>query len=99
MPYKAGLIKPRGWQPRPISPKLRGYDREHRAWRRLILERDPICKLCGKQPSSHADHIQSIKDRPELRLSLGNGRGLCPSCHSAVTAKYDGGFGNARKNK
>lgn len=98
MPYRARVLKPLNWQPK--QPKLRpkprdaGYDRDHRAWRKQVLALYPICVDCRQAPSSHADHVIPIRVRPELRLDVRNGIGRCHSCHSRVTCKFDGGFGN-----
>jgi len=98
VPFKAQVLRPLNlpaYEPKPrLSAKDRGYDADHRFWRKAILARDQICRRCGNARASHADHIVSISKRPDLRLDLRNGRGLCASCHSVVTAKHDGGFGN-----
>ena len=45
--------------------------------RRKVLERDPICKLCGVRPSTHCDHIEAKTDaHAEDRL-----QGVCAICH------------------
>jgi len=45
--------------------------------RRKVLERDPICKLCGVRPSTHCDHIEAKTDaHAEDRL-----QGVCAPCH------------------
>ncbi len=63
-----------GWQ---------GSDRKSRLpsnWatiRRKVLDRDPICKLCGVRPSTHCDHIEAKTDaHAEDRL-----QGVCEPCH------------------
>ncbi len=64
----------------------RGYGALHRKWRRIILNRDPVCKICGRAPSTEADHI----DGNNRNLSLENGQGLCKTCHSKKTVKEQG---------
>lgn len=66
-------------------------------WKRVRLEalrRDRyICQLCGAKclgkkrgkPSPEVDHIQPVKDRPDLAYELSNLRTLCKSCHSRHT--------------
>jgi len=100
VPYKAVTLKPAivVYRKARLSAKDRGYDREHRAWRKAILERDPICRMCGSERSTHADHIISVSKRPDLRLELSNGQGLGQRCHSIKTASQDGGFGNPIKS-
>ena len=39
------------------------------------------------------DHVVTIAERPDLRLSLENVATLCKACHSKKTAREDGGFG------
>ncbi|WP_441635126.1 HNH endonuclease signature motif containing protein [Cupriavidus sp. YAF13] len=67
------------------------------AWRRIregVLRRDPLCAECKKRhrvtAATVVDHIDgdSTNDDPS------NHQGLCASCHSAKTARQDGGFGN-----
>jgi 5-methylcytosine-specific restriction enzyme A len=45
-----------------------------------MLERDPICALCGQAPSEEVDHAGSKYDH-----SLGNLRGVCRPCHKRRT--------------
>lgn len=74
----------------------RGYGTAHRRrFRTAVLERDPICKVCGKALSQHADHHP--RTRREL-VAAGldpndpqYGRGLCGPCHSSETAKHQPG--------
>ena len=78
--------------------------RGHRRFRRLVLTRDPLCVLClaeGRTAvATEADHWPI--DRRELQargLAVNdpdNGRGLCKSCHSKETAKYQPGGWAAR---
>ncbi|MFF7308164.1 HNH endonuclease signature motif containing protein [Streptomyces sp. NPDC008137] len=63
-----------GWQ---------GSDRKARlpsGWAKIrarILERDPICTLCGVRPSTHCDHIVAkADDHGEQGL-----QGVCGPCH------------------
>ena len=69
----------------------RGYGGQWRQIRKLVLLRDPICKLCGQAPSIEADHIkprsQGGTDDPS------NLQGACKPCHSRKTAVSDGRWG------
>ena len=69
----------------------RGYGGRWRQLRRLVLLRDPICKICGQVPSTEADHKvprrQGGTDTPD------NLQGACKPCHSRKTAVSDGGLG------
>lgn len=56
----------------------------HRQWRRAVLARDPVCKMCGAARSVIADHIVPIAHGGSWDLS--NGQGLCRRCHNHKTA-------------
>ncbi|MGI9460517.1 MAG: HNH endonuclease [Pirellulales bacterium] len=70
----------------------RGYcSRQHRAWRKAILNRDNFkCRGCGRvlhdSSQLHADHIIPIEEGGP-RYSLDNGQTLCISCHGIKTSK------------
>jgi len=77
--------------------RARGYDSAHEAWRRQVLAREPICRDPDRR-HPHIEQLSVVADHivPLTRggsWSLENGQGLCRSCHSAKTVKYDGGFG------
>jgi 5-methylcytosine-specific restriction protein A len=60
-----------------------------KAWqiqRRIVLARDPICRICGEQPSTEVDHVKAIEDGGSL-LSLDNLQGACHGCHSSKTRR------------
>ncbi len=65
------------------SASERGYDRRWQRLRKLILHRDPICKICDRVSSTDVDHIipkaQGGEDTEE------NLQGLCHACHSKKT--------------
>ena len=48
------------------------------------LYNDPYCNSCGKI-ATEVDHIISIKERPDLRLTSSNFASKCKSCHSRKT--------------
>lgn len=56
---------------------------EYREWRTTVFKRDNYtCCFCGCRGGKiHADHINSFRNYPELRLEVSNGRTLCVSCH------------------
>jgi 5-methylcytosine-specific restriction protein A len=60
--------------------------------RERVLVRDPVCRICNRAPSRHADHIIPLARGGTNHES--NYQGTCHSCHSAKTASHDGGFGN-----
>lgn len=69
----------------------RGYDAAWKKCRALFVKVHPVCSVpgCGKQ-TSDVDHVQSVRDRPDLRLSWSNLRPFCHPHHSARTAKDQG---------
>ena len=71
------------------SSVKRGYGRRHQRWRKMILARDPLCKiaaLCdGTAPSMEADHIIPLSRGGDW--SMENGQGACQRCHSWKTRK------------
>jgi 5-methylcytosine-specific restriction protein A len=73
----------------------RGYGASWRAIRAEVIVRDPICRICHRNPSTDADHVV-----PRSRGGtddLTNLQGTCHGCHSSKTAREDDGFGNARR--
>jgi 5-methylcytosine-specific restriction endonuclease McrA len=69
----------------------------------FILQRDPLCKVCGRAASKIADHIVPFISPTGivswiLFPDVNNLRGLCEKCHSLVTSKFDRGFGNIAKS-
>lgn len=59
----------------------RGYGARHRRWRQLVLARDPVCRACGRAPSTVADHVVSLAAGGDWTLE--NGQGMCRACHAA----------------
>ena len=73
-------------------------------WRRIrqaVLLRDHYtCRSCGRvvggKGEAHVDHVDgNSSNNPDDGT---NWQTLCVSCHSAKTAREDGGFGNAVRN-
>lgn len=74
----------------------RGYNRNWRRLRMLVLHRDPICKMANcHSPSTDADHI--IPKAEGGDNSMSNLQGLCHRCHSRKTVVEDGGFGKEKR--
>jgi len=77
------------------SPSERGYDRAWQQLRKLKLSTDPWCEIkthCAnlsltQQLATEVDHIQTVRDHPELRLVWSNLRSACKRCHSARTMR------------
>ncbi|WP_238996817.1 HNH endonuclease [Entomobacter blattae] len=47
-----------------------------------------FCQKEGRiKEATEVDHIQTVRNRPDLRLDPRNLRALCKSCHSARTMR------------
>ena len=70
----------------------RGYDAAWRKLRAVYLRQHPVCAMprCGAM-ATDVDHVESIRDRPDLRLEWGNLKALCGPHHDRRTA-LDQGF-------
>lgn len=67
------------------------------AWKKLrgqVLREQPVCAtfMCG-EPSHHVDHIRPHRGDRAVFMDRSNLQGLCHSCHSRKTARYDHGGG------
>lgn len=77
--------KPAAWASTTTSAASRGYGPQWRRLRAIVLDRDPVCKGCGKAASMHVDHVV-----PKARGgtdAIQNLQGLCERCHQAKTAR------------
>lgn len=76
----------------------RGYGYRWQKYRKQFLARNPLCRECEKQgqvkAATDVDHIQAVTgpDDP-LFWEPSNHQALCHECHSAKTARENGGFG------
>jgi 5-methylcytosine-specific restriction enzyme A len=70
--------------------------REWKRLRKIVLQSRPICDACGREPATHVDHRTPIS-QGGAPLDLANLQALGARCHSAKTAREDGGFGNRRR--
>lgn len=76
----------------------RGYSSpRHRRFRRLVLQRDPVCVVCDAALATVADHFpisrRDLIDSGEDPDNPDAGRGLCKPCHDRETARHQpGGF-------
>lgn len=75
--------------------RLRVYDSS--AWKRLRsiqLADQPFCEDCLEDGRTTAatdvDHVERVRDRPDLALDSSNLRSLCKPCHSRKTARESG---------
>jgi 5-methylcytosine-specific restriction protein A len=80
----------------------RGYDRAWQKVRAVHLQREPLCRFCFEQgtlrPADVVDHVQTINERPDLRLDRANLRSLCKPCHDARTAREQA-FGKTKPKR
>lgn len=77
-------------QHRPTAHQ-RGYDADWRALRDSFLAAYPHCSVEGcARRSTDADHIESVADRPDLRLVWSNLRPFCHQHHASRTARDQG---------
>ena len=56
------------------------------AWRKtrkMVLKREPLCRMCGK-PATIVDHIIPIREGGK-RLDASNLQPLCHACHNQKT--------------
>jgi 5-methylcytosine-specific restriction protein A len=98
MPFRPPIFRPPG-QLSPEASRLayerqrgsstaRGYDNHWRKLRDAFIAENPLCCEPGcDQPSTDADHILSVRKRPDLRLAWHNLRPYCHGHHSARTAR------------
>lgn len=77
------------------SAASRGYGRRHEKWRKLVLHRDPLCKInktpgCTAElprPSTIADHVTPVNAGGDWAME--NGQGACEPCHNWKTRTID----------
>ena len=71
------------------SAALRGYDRRWRRLRRMVLAREPLCRVCGEKgmltPATQVDHIVPLADGGDNAFE--NLQSLCATCHSQKTGR------------
>lgn len=72
-----------------VNVKSFRQSKEYQRWRRSVLIRDNyICQIfeCYKF-SNIAHHVESLKDRPDLKLEVSNGKTVCIGHHSTIHKK------------
>ena len=83
------------------SSTKRGYGYAWQKLRKYVLLHQPVCKgfdgeHCGRA-AQEVDHILPLSEGGTNDLD--NLQGLCKSCHSKKTARDDGSFGRAKKQR
>lgn len=56
-------------------------------WTRLsatIRENNPLCQVCGTQPSVEVHHKVAVKADPRLKLVASNLLAVCRECHERL---------------
>ncbi len=85
--YQRDYDKERG------SSHARGYNRNWRKVRVMVLNEEPLCRECLKEgkttPANEVDHI----DGDARNLSRENLQPLCKPCHSRKTVREQGRWG------
>ncbi len=70
------------------SASRRFYGRDHERWRKFVITNHPICRRCELSgrlvPAAIGHHLIEVTDRPDLRLVVANGVGVCGDCHNAI---------------
>lgn len=94
---------PRGTRERRASAARRGYGKAWQRESRRYLTDHPWCAECRRQgrqtPATEVDHITPHKGDRALFWDRENWQPLCHRCHSAKTAREDGGFGRSATSK
>lgn len=70
------------------------------AWRSLrarVLKEEPVCRVCGVNPSTQVDHLLPVAEGGSF-FARDNCRGICRSCH-AKKSSSEGGRGKKRKGE
>lgn len=79
----------------------RGYGSAWQRARARFLREQPLCVACGERhvisAATEVDHIVPHRGDMSLFWQESNWQPLCKSCHSAKTAREDGGFGLRRR--
>lgn len=81
------------------NSNARGYNARWRVAAKAFLLVNPICNRCAFRklvvPATLVDHARPHGGDPVLFWDQSNWQALCKTCHSAKTARHDGGFGNS----
>lgn len=81
--------------------RQRGYGNGHKRFRRAVISRDVICRICHAALATVADHYPLGRNQLIAKgLDADDpqyGRGLCKPCDSTQTAqRQPGGFNQSR---
>lgn len=93
------MLNPDAWR-EGLTTAQRGYGGKWQRYRLAFLAKHPLCRACeaeGKVTvATVVDHV--VPHRGDMALFWkGEHQPLCGPCHSAKTAREEGGIGYARK--
>jgi 5-methylcytosine-specific restriction protein A len=75
------------------SAHRRGYGRDWRATRALVLAGEPLCRACQKRgyvtAATEVHHLVRVDEDPARRLDPENLVPLCKRCHVSLTMAED----------
>lgn len=60
---------------------------QFRALKKIVLEKFPLCVLCGNNKRLHVHHIHTRREHPDMCFELNNLITLCVSCHSSIKGR------------
>jgi hypothetical protein len=63
--------------------------------RKMVLKRQPVCRICHRDIATVVDHIQPHKGDESLFWMISNLQGLCKPCHDRDKRRME--FGHAIK--
>ena len=66
------------------------YSARWKRLRKMVLCRDPICKICNRRASTSVDHIIPVTQGGKEEMD--NLQGLCEKCHNRKSAKEKKNF-------
>jgi len=93
------MLNPDAWR-EGLTTAQRGYGGKWQRYRLAFLAKHPLCRACEAEgkvtEATVVDHV--VPHRGDMVLFWkGEHQPLCGPCHSAKTAREEGGIGYARK--
>ena len=82
--------------------KSRALPTNSASWRRIrahVLREEPTCRRCALQGIVRAANVVDHIDGDSHNNGRDNLQSICSRCHSVLTAKHDGGFGNPTRRR
>ena len=91
LPSYHQLVTPKRVEASRPHSRARGYTRTWEKLRRMVLNREPWCRLCGTA-AAVVDHIVPLSAGGSNKAH--NLQALCKRCHDRKTYLTDGGLGH-----